>query len=257
MEINPTQQLLMLTTALLRGAMLGLFWEALAALRIVLGAYRPPERMRQQYAKRLPLLHRSVPFEKKGRLGRLGRGTLTAVLDLLFCLLFTVTVLLTLYAYADGRIRLSVPLVMLGGFGLMHAAATTVLSPLMAYFAYGLAAAVVYLTALLRLLVRPLHRLLRAVRRYRQRRVSAALCAAQLKQAAQGVLGGKNVERKGRRHYGKKNMGQNNASAMGDTHPDPDHFRGGSGRQRSQRDGGGAQQGTSAAGAGRNGSAAK
>ena len=257
MEINPAQQLLMLTTALLRGAMLGLFWEALAALRIVLGAYRPPERMRRQYAKRLPLLHRGVPFDKKGRLGRLGRGALTAVLDLLFCLTFTVTVLLTLYAYADGRIRLSVPLVMLGGFGLMHAAATTVLSPLMAYFAYGLAAAGVYWGALLRLLARPLRGLWRAVRRSHSRHVSAALCAAQLKQAAHGVLGGKNVERKGRRRYGKKNTGQNNGAAMGDPHPDPGHIRGGGGRQRSQRHGGGAQQGTGGAGAGRNGSAAK
>ena len=51
MELDRLLQFTALAAALVRGVGLGVLWELTVAVRIVLGAYRPPERMRRQYPR--------------------------------------------------------------------------------------------------------------------------------------------------------------------------------------------------------------
>ncbi|MBR6726876.1 MAG: spore cortex biosynthesis protein YabQ [Clostridia bacterium] len=192
MEIYPGEQLAMLLSALLGGMAMGALWEAIAALRIVLGAYRPPERMRRCYARPLPLLGRCVPFEGRRPLGRVWRGLVIALGDLLFCLCFAVTVILILYRYHNGALRLSVPVLALLGFAAFHRLAVLLLSPLVDRVAYGLSALLMYFTAGIKLplwglLWRPACAVIGRVVDRRLRRRSAALCKAQLALARNGL----------------------------------------------------------------------
>lgn len=246
MEIDPSLQLAMLLSALLWGVGMGILWELLTAIRILLGAYTPPEAMRAQYAKRLPLLGRPVTFERKSPLRRVWRGVVIALGDVLFCVVIAIVAILILYRYNDGVFRLSVPVLMLLGLALLRFISATPLARVMAYVAYGFAAAGVYATALLslpwkgiklfwrRLCLRLMGAVYRKLTLRHLRRVSAALCAYQLAYAAVGLEGEgpgpieRKEKKKGRMHYGKKqNRGQDNTHTMGDSHPGSDHFRGG------------------------------
>ena len=135
MELDRLLQVTALAAALVRGVGLGVLWELTVALRIVLGAYRPPERMRRQYEKPLPLLSKGVPFGPCSKVGKLRVGLVTGICDLLFCTTFAVTAILTLFGYRDGRLQLSVPLLMLLGFGAMHKASALLLARPMQYLA--------------------------------------------------------------------------------------------------------------------------
>ena len=199
MEIYPGQQLAMLLSALLLGVALGVLWECLAALRIPLGAYQPQRRMRALYDRPLPLLGRPVSFGRQTPLGKLWRGTVVAVGDLLFCLCMAVGVVLILYRYHDGKLRIAVPVLTALGYAAWHRVAQGICAPLMAYLAYGCSACALYLAALLRLpfrvlrmpvllLLRLLGRLKTALRYRRAKRDSKRLCAAQLAAARRGSL---------------------------------------------------------------------
>ena len=211
MEIDPHLQLQMLLTAFLSGVSLGLVCELFTVCRILLGAYTPPPYMRQRYEKTLPFLHRAVPFAR-GDVGQKWSAAAQILPDLLLCLLAAVGVILTLYRFNHGAMRLSVP-VMLGlGLWLCRTLARHTLSVAVAYLAYGLAAAALYLWALLLLPWRLLRRLYRRFvwpqveKRKAKRRaaVSAALCRAQLALAANGLQQMKDVKTKGRTRYVKK-----------------------------------------------------
>ena len=251
MEIYPSLQFAMLLGAFLGGICLGGIWELLTASRILLGAYKTPEFMRERYTRVLPLLHRSVPFERKGVSRRLWRGIVIGVGDLFFCLLFAVFIILLLYRYNDGAFRFSVPVLSLLGFALFRTLLSHRLSRAEAYLAYGFAAASLYLVALLalppkgityllkRFVLRPARKLYRRVEIHRMRRRSAELCAMQLKWAECGFEGEcpKASEEKGRMRYEKKDRGQDNTHAVGDPHPHFGHIRGGSCHRRKSADG--------------------
>lgn len=244
MEIYPYLQFSMLLGAFLGGLCLGVVWELVNAFRILFGAYQAPDFMRERYQKPLPLLGRPVPFERKTIGKRLWRGFVIGAGDLLFCLLFAVFIILQLYRYNDGEFRFSVPVLALCGFALFRTLSARTLSLAMAYLAYGVAAASLYLAALLalppralryllaRFVLRPVKRLYRRIEARRLRRRSAVLCKMQLQWAEQGFEGErpsviKRDKKKGSMRYEKKKRGQDNADAMGDPYPHLDHIRGG------------------------------
>lgn len=243
MEVSQGQLLALLVASLGTGLFMGLFWELLAAFRIVLGAYVPPERMRTVYERPLPLLSRSVPFDSKKHPRRLWRGLVIAVLDLLFCLCFGIALILLLYRYQNGVLRLSAPIAALIAYAAFHRVALLTAAPAVSYLAYGISAARLYAAALLALPFRGLGLLYRRcilppvcaaadkIRARRAARRSAALCAMQLAQARNG-LSPADVKTKGTEKHGKKDTWKNNAAAVGDPHSDPCH-RGGRDRDRS------------------------
>ena len=242
MEIYPELQFAMLLGAFLGGICLGGVWELLTASRILFGAYSAPEFMRERYARVLPLLHRPVPFRRKGVSRRLWRGIVIGTDDLLFCLLFAVFFILLLYRYNDGAFRFSVTVLSLLGLALFRTLSPRWLSFAEAYLAYGFAAVSLYLAALLALLpkgmryllvrfvLHPAQRMYRRIEIRHLRRRSAELCAMQLKWAERGFEGEcpKASEKKGRIRYEKKDRGKDNTHAMGDAHPHFGHIRGGS-----------------------------
>ncbi len=197
MEIDPRLQLLMLLGAFLSGVALCGFFQLLQAVKILIGAYVPPAFMEARYARPLPLLHRGVPFCQKGAARRLWRGLTAGVLDCLFCVIFAAVQVLLLYAYNDGAFRLSVPVLALGGFALLQLLSARVLLVPMAYFAYGFAALMLYLGALLalpakgvrRFLWRPAVSCYRRIMRFFAIRRSAMLCVLQLQWAERGLEG--------------------------------------------------------------------
>lgn len=255
MEIDPSLQLRLFLGAALWGITMGVFRELLVAIKILLLAYAPPAFMVPRYARRLPLIHRSVPFLPKSKGRRLWRGMVVALLDCLFCVIFALGPILLLYAYNDGELRLSVPVLALLGLGTWHALGDRLLRVPMAYFAYGSAAAMLYAGALLRLplrglcllatrlLLRPVVTLFRHMTARRMQRRSCALCQRQLQWASIGFTGKcprikKNrKERKGMRNGKKTARGKDHAGTMGDPHPHSDHIRPGSGHRNGATDG--------------------
>lgn len=240
MEIYPELQFAMLLCAFLGGICLGGVWELLSASRILFGAYEPPPFMRARYDRVLPLLHRSVPFERKGIRRRLWRSIVIGVGDLLFCLLFAVFIILLLYRYNDGAFRFSVPVLALIGFALFRALSSRWLTLAKAHLAYGIAATSLYFAALLmlppkavkylckRFVLCPAQRAYRRVEIRRMRHRSAELCAMQLKWAERGFEGEcpKVPKKKGRMRYEKKDRGKDNTHAVGDPHPHSGDIRG-------------------------------
>ena len=254
MEIDPYLQLAMLLNAFLGGICLGGVWQLLVASRILFGAYCAPEWMRARYAHVLPLLGRPVPFERKGISRRLWRSVVIGVGDALFCLLFAVMIVLLLYRYNDGAFRFSVPVVALCGFGLFFVLFARWLSLAVAYLAYGISAAWMYLTALaflppkgmryllLRFVCLPVCRLYRRVELRRARKYSAQLCQMQQSWAQRGFMGEKpslrdQDKRKGRMRHEKKKRGQDNTHAVDDPHPHFDHIHSGACHRRQSTDG--------------------
>lgn len=194
MEIDPYLQLSMLLTAFLAGVGMGAFWELLTALRVLLGAYKPPSHLRARYARPLPLLGRPIPWREGRITRRIWRGIAVGVGDLFYCLLFALTLELILYRFNDGEFRVAVPLLLFAGLGLFRISVARVTGLLVAWMAYVLSALGMYLAALLllpwrivralvrRLILPPLTRLVRAHRA----RVTQRLSAAQLAFAEQG-----------------------------------------------------------------------
>jgi hypothetical protein len=197
MEIYPAKQLAMLLSAFSLGFCMGGVWELIAAARILLGVYLPPESMRARYESPLPFLKRGVPWPSKGR-GRVRRALTVAIGDLHFCLLFALGVILLLYYYNDGAIRPLALLCAFLGLGAFRVTLARVCPYLTARLAYLLAVLRAYVRAMLRLpvrllavlgrlLARPVCALWRRVRRWRLHRASAALCRAQLALAQRGL----------------------------------------------------------------------
>lgn len=222
MEIYPARQLQMLLCALLCGGGVGVFYELLVAVRILLGVYEVPAFMQARYARPLPLLHRPLPLPNgKGR--RVLRGIVIALQDLLLCLLLSVGVILILYAYNDGAMRLAVPVLALIGLTLWRLLPAVLIAPVTAYLAYLLAAFFAYLRAILHLPIHLAHRLATRVllpffcRTWRRlhrcwlARRSAALCSAQLAAATHGFS---EEQKKGSVTYGKRKKKKRRGAAM-------------------------------------------
>ncbi|MBQ8357237.1 MAG: spore cortex biosynthesis protein YabQ [Clostridia bacterium] len=254
MEIDPYLQFTLLLSAFLTGIAQGGLWEVLTASRILFGAYRPPEWMRERYARPLPLVHRAVPFEKKGIGRNAWRGIVVALGDCLFCLWFAVTVILLLYRYNDGAFRFSVPLLALGGFALFRTASVRIFSRMVAYMAYGFAALALYLRVLLslpprgvcyltkRFVVHPVGRLYRRTVLRRAQRASVLLCRAQIAWAKTGFTGElpriKDEKKKERMRHGKKeDRGKDHPGPVGDPHPHSGHIRCSTRHRRQSTDG--------------------
>lgn len=264
MEIDPRLQLIMFLGAFSSGvALCGLF-QLLQAVKILVGAYAPPAFMEARYARPLPLLHRGVPFGHTGAGGRLWKGVVSGILDCLFCVIFAAAQILLLYAYNDGAFRLSVPVLAIFGFALLRFLAVRALLKPMAYFAYGFAALMLYLGALLALPAKGVRRFLwcPAVSCYRRIiylfaiKCSARLCTLQLQWAERGLEGEcphrPRKKRKERmRHVKKEIRGKDNAHTVADPHPHSGDLRGGAdhwcqpthGVESAPRTGGGASRG--------------
>ena len=233
MEIYPALQFQLLAAAFFLGACFGLIWELFAAIRILLGAYRPPERYLALYRRPLPLLCCGVPISGK-RARRLWRLAVVFVTDLFYCVLFSLSLVLLLYEYNDGAWRLSVPLLALLGLAVFRVTLSRLLSGLSALAAYALAVLLAYCRALARLLVRTLLRLLqrgvcrpiRAVylrlRLMLWQRRSRSLCHLQLQLAEAGLT---HFIKKEKRDV--KTKKKQSAPAVGDRHSDPRHLCGG------------------------------
>ena len=201
MEIDPALQFRLFLSAALWGVIMGCMREAFAAAAILLGAYRPPDFMEARYARPLPLIHRSVPFAPKGKGRRLWQGLVIAFFDCLFCVIFAIGLILILYAYNDGAVRLSVPALALMSFGAWQMLGNRLLRVPMAYFAYGFAAVTVYFGVLLGLpyrgirflalqfVIRPAAAAARRVSLRRLQARSAMLCQRQLLWASVGFTG--------------------------------------------------------------------
>lgn len=223
MEIYPYRQFLALLSGFSTGLLFGVLWELQAALRVVIGAYVPPDRMHALYGRPLPFLpHGIAPPAKKRR--RPLRALLIFSGDVLYCLLFSVAQILLLYHFEDGASRPSVLIVSLGGLALFRALTARHFARVNAYLAYFLAVLYAYIKKgvclpfrlafrLIRCcLLAPLARLYRIIRQKRLCRISAALCRAQLLAAARGLL----HEKEGERSDVEK---KNHADAMDHSHP--------------------------------------
>ncbi len=197
MQINPSWQLSMLLCAFLWGYFSGLVFEGMLASHILLGVYLPPKFMQAAYSKPLPLLHRCVPTPMPNK-RRWVRGTVQALTQVLFCVLFAAGVIVLLYYYNNGAIRWSVLLLALLGLGAFRLTLARVLPYLTAYLAFFFAVLRVYVLAVLRLpflllalllhvLCLPMRRLLRCVHTRLVLRTSSALCRRQLLLAKQGL----------------------------------------------------------------------
>ena len=199
MEIYPATQAEMFLAAFSLGLGAGLFRQLLLALRTVLGAYLPPERMRPLYERPLPLLHRPVGFPVR-RVRRVWCVSVAFGGDLFFCLACAFALLLLLYDYNNGAWRVSVPVLFLLGLALFRALTSRVLARMNDYFAYGLSLLLCYARAavslpvrILRSLVRrfvlaPVKRGIAALYQKKRARRSARLCRAQLALAARGFI---------------------------------------------------------------------
>lgn len=223
MEIYPATQAEMFLAAFSLGLVAGFFWQVLLAMRTVLGAYLPSERMRPLYERPLPLLHRSVGFPVR-RARRVWCFFVAFCKDLLFCLVCAIALILLLYDYNSGAWRVSVPVLFLLGLALFRALTSHVLARMNDYLAFGLSAFLCYARAGVSLPVRALLSLLRRfvlapVRRgiavlCKKKRAhrSVRLCRAQLALAAHGLIV---KERK------MSDVKKEDHSAAMD-HPDPD-----------------------------------
>ena len=237
MEIYPALQLQMAVAALCAGAILGLWHALLPALRILVGAYRPPQTMRATYEKTLPLLHRAVGFPREGGMRRGWKAAVIAAEDLALCLVAGITVILLLYAFNSGAFRLSVPILLLLGMWLCHRLTARPLAAIIHRLAFGAAVLALYaqtvlllpLRLLRRYLWQPLCTLWRIGRLRHLQAVSDRLCRCQLALASTGLMGGtpKEEKRKGRTQHGnKKRQRQDHTAGVGDPYSDPLHFRG-------------------------------
>lgn len=237
MAISPVAQLRLLLLAGASGLLLFMLWLLLSALCVLLGAFEVSAEAALRYARPLPLLHRPVPLPR-GTSRRVWRGFVCGFTELLFCLCFSLSQILLLYAENDGGIRISVPLVALGSFAFfMHvtARARRCASALLAYL---LAALWVYLCVLLALPPRLLWRLVRLLLRpvgalylallYKH---SRALCARQLRLAAHGFEKEKKIEKERVRH------GKRLFYALGDPRSDHRDLPGRHGHYRQSLDG--------------------
>ena len=222
MEIYPERQLAMLLAAFLLGGLFGLVRQLQSVLRVLIGAHPPCESMRARFARARPLLPLGIPFPRKKR--RFFRGTLLFLGDVLYCLCFSFSLLLLLYHYQDGAIRLAVPVLALLGLASVHTLLARRIAHLKDRLALLLAVLCAYVRILIclpflllwrlvrRLLLAPFFRVWRILREKRLERISAALCRAQLKAAERGLLQwkgvGADVKRKGQPY------------AMGHSHSD-------------------------------------
>ena len=245
MEIDPYLQFRLFLAAFGAGVMAGALWELLTVSRILLGAYRAPDRLRALYEKRLPLLSRSVRFDADKSLRRAWRAVLVGVGDLFFCLSFCALVILVLYLFNNGKFRILVPVLALGGFALFRFVSTRLFAGAVAYFAFGVAAVRLYLLALFQLpfkglfrlfmwaVFNPVSALLKKITDRRATRITQRLCRAQLAWASKEF-----ERRKDEAANGKKQTArQADASPMDRSHADSCDIRGGSSDRRRAIDG--------------------
>lgn len=241
MEIDPYLQFRLFLSAFCAGLLAGAFWELLTVSRILLGAYRTPERLRALYQKKLPLLSRPIGLGADKNLRRVWRTVLVAAGDLLFSLGFAALVIIVLYLYNDGGFRMTVPVLALAGFALFHFAFTRLFGSAVAYFAFGVAALRLYVSALLHVcflwvfrvfkgvFLRPVTALFRKIADKRAIRITQRLCRKQLVWASKEFETRKDEAANGKR----KKRAQADAPAMGGSHADSfDIHRGGADRRR-------------------------
>ena len=220
MQIDPRRQLALFLAAFLLGASMRVFRMLLLSFRTLTGAYVPPERMRARYEKRLPLLGRGVRFER-GATHRAWYCTVIFLTDLLFCLVFCVSLILLLYRYNDGAWRLSVPVLSFAGYALFSCLSARFFIRANDYLAYLFALIALYVRAALCLPVRIAWRLLRRFALHplqkgwctlcekRKRSYTVSACHAELALAAKGFL----MEERKRRNVKK----EDHAFGMDDT----------------------------------------
>lgn len=199
MEIYPARQAEMFLAAFSLGLGAGLFGQVLLAIRTVLGAYLPSERMRALYERPLPLLHRPVGFPTQ-RARRFRCFFVAFCGDLLFCLVCALGLLLLLYDYNNGAWRVSVPVLFLLGLASFRVLTSRVLARMNDYFALGLSAFLCYARAgvcwpvratvslVRRFVIAPVRRVVAALCRKQRARRSLRLCRAQLALAAHGLI---------------------------------------------------------------------
>ena len=223
MEINPRAQFVLLVASFLTGLAMGVLWDALAVLRVLLGAYRPSPFMRKHYARKLPLLRRT-PVWRDASTRRAYRHVLTLCFDVLFCLAVSIAAIILLYEYNDGVVRPFAILVLLAGLAVWRVATARLTECLIAVLAYAISVFSLYMRALLLLPWRVLWRFVKAfvlcpvstlIRRLRARRMkkkSEALCRGQLLLAACG-LDSEKRKREGRKDSeAKKKAGHDGAA---------------------------------------------
>ena len=244
MEILPALQGKLFLGAFLLGVLQGGIFSLLTALHVPLGAYQPPKRYRALYQRRLPCLPAGVPFPCAQK-RRHWRCTVIFVTDLLFCLEFSASLILLLYAYHNGALRLAVPILALLGFAAFRVALSHVLVQLTAFESYVLLLLFAYLRLFLRFLCRtlcgilqyafrPVRALFAALWRCYFKRRSLALCRAQLQAARRGLAP---VPRREVHHV--KRQKEKASPAMGDLSAYHRHFFGGAFHFRQSIDGAG------------------
>ena len=199
MEIYPAVQAQMFLAAFSTGLGAGLFRQVLLAIRTVLGAYLPSERMRALYERTLPLLHRPVGFPVQ-RARRVWCFFVAFCGDLLYCLICAFALLLLLYDYNSGAWRVSVPVLFLLGLASFRVLTSRVLARMNDYFAFWLSAFLCYARAgvcwpvrvtvslVQRFVLAPVKRGITALCKKKRARRSARLCRAQLALAAHGLI---------------------------------------------------------------------
>ncbi len=118
MEISPIQLFRLLLVSLLFGAIMGAVSDLNRIARMMIGLEAPSKKMQGLYAKRIPVMGRSLslPSVKRGR--AVGAWTVTAVQDVVWFVLAGVGAVVIGYTFNDGRLRLYTLLGMvLGGLG--------------------------------------------------------------------------------------------------------------------------------------------
>ena len=237
MAISPAAQLRLLLLAGGSGLLLFALWLLLSALCVLLGAFEVSGEAALRYARPLPLLHRPVPLPC-ARSRRVWRAFVRGFSELSFCLCFSLSQILLLYAENDGAIRISVPLVALCSFAFFLHATARARKRACALLAYFLAVLWAYLCVLLalppRLLWRLVRLLLRPVGVLQQlllRLYTRTLCARQLRLAAHGLETEKKIEKERVKH------GKRLFFALGDSRSDHRDLSGRHGHHRQSLDG--------------------
>ena len=199
MTVDPIAQLSLCLFALLGGVAFGVLAELGKIARILLGAYLPPPSFRARYEHPLPWLSRGIGWHKAAP-RRVWVVGVSSLFDLAFPVLAALYLLLILFRFNNGALRISIVFLFLLGLALFRTAFSARMARAFALLAFALAVLGVYLKVLLllppkfiwrvlkKLLFSPFLRLWQTVAGRCAARRTRLLCAAQLDAARKGLL---------------------------------------------------------------------
>lgn len=120
MEISPLSLSFLLLYSFVFGAFLGVFHDANRIVRIFCGVHYSEKRFKSLYARRLPIVHRSLSVKETKGLRKGALNLLIFFQDILLFLVGAVGLVILHYEYNSGRFRFFSLLAMVVGFLLYY-----------------------------------------------------------------------------------------------------------------------------------------